>query len=331
MALIVKCNNGIVTDKYLELIGKALGSLDQSVVYTNDLSDAFKMDKEEIIVVARIVEAYRLVRRGYKRVIMWFQGIEPEESYMAHHSKVRYWVLNHMEKKVLKYAFFCVFVSNEMIRHYKIKYGFHKEDKHFYIMPCQNTRLHPEAFEEQEKYKKNIFAYIGSMAVWQRFEDTVIAYKKLEESGIEDSEFRVYTAEKEVAKKLLLKHEVKNYHIDYVKNEDLPKELSLVKYGFILREDNAVNRVATPTKISTYLSCGLIPIYSMCLVDFDEMAKKMKYCICAENGIMEKVIEWNKFSIDKESIYNEYKSIFDKYYNEEMHMERLKMQLSELI
>ena len=44
MPLIVKCNNGIVTDTYLEIIGEALSNIYDDVVYTNDIADAFKVN-----------------------------------------------------------------------------------------------------------------------------------------------------------------------------------------------------------------------------------------------------------------------------------------------
>ena len=177
MALVVKCNNGIVTDEYLELIGDTFKKLGCTVDYVNGFSNIPPKSKDEIIVVARAIEAFKALMKGHRKIVMWFQGIEPEESYMSHHSKVRFFLLSVMEKMILKRAKFCFFVSEEMVRHYEEKYKLKLDREKIYIMPCQNTDFHPEAFLPREKYQNNYFAYTGSLAIWQKFEDTVIAYK----------------------------------------------------------------------------------------------------------------------------------------------------------
>ena len=331
MALVVKCNNGIVTDEYMNLIGRALEGVGIKVDYTENFSQALKADKNEIIVVARTVESYKLISNGYKKVITWFQGIEPEESYMAHHSKPRYWVLSHMEKVILKNGLFHIFVSDEMVRHYEKKYGLSIDKSKSYIMPCQNTDFHEEAFKPLDKYKRNIFAYTGSLAVWQKFEDTVKAYKEIEDAGIPDSEFWVYTAEQEKAKEVLLEYGVKNYKLDFVESGHLPEALSSAKYGFIIREDTPVNKVATPTKISTYLACGLIPIYSKCLSAFSEIASEMHFVVCHDSEFLEAIRRNSKEKIDNEKVLMEFQRIYRKYFDSSLHQQRLEKKLAEVI
>lgn len=323
MALVVKCNNGIVTDEYMNLIGRALEGVGIKVDYTENFSQALKADKNEIIVVARTVESYKLISNGYKKVITWFQGIEPEESYMAHHSKPRYWVLSHMEKVILKKGLFHIFVSDEMVRHYEKKYGLSIDKSKSYIMPCQNTDFHEEAFKPLDKYKRNIFAYTGSLAVWQKFEDTVGAYKKIEEACIPDCELWIYTSEQEEAKKIVEKYGIQHYKIGFVKSDELPMELSQAKYGFIIREDTPVNRVATPTKISTYLSCGLIPIYSDCLAAFSEIAKTMRYAIRYDENYIVNIKKINAEGIKNEDVLLEYQQVYSEYFDSSLHQDRL--------
>lgn len=323
MALVVRCNNGIVTDEYLNLIGKSLEESGVQVNYTSDFSEALKLDKDEIVVVARTVEAYKLIKNGYKKVVVWFQGIEPEESYMAHHSKLRYWILSHMERVILKKGLFFIFVSEEMVRHYERKYKQSLDRSVIYIMPCQNTIFHSEAFIPREKYSKNVFAYTGSLAVWQKFEDTVGAYKKIEEAGIPDCELWIYTSEQEEAKKIVEKYGIQHYKIGFVKSDELPMELSQAKYGFIIREDTPVNRVATPTKISTYLSCGLIPIYSDCLAAFSEIAKTMRYAIRYDENYIVNIKKINAEGIKNEDVLLEYQQVYSEYFDSSLHQDKL--------
>lgn len=331
MVMVVRCNNGVVTDEYLNIIGDTLSTLGQKVVYTKCVNDVFKETKDTIIVVARTVDAYKLIIHGYKRIIMWFQGVEPEESFMAHHSKTRFAILSHMEKTILKKSIFCFFVSKAMMTHYENKYGFKLCQNNYYVMPCLNSKMHPEVFQGKNKYKRNIFAYIGSMAIWQKFEDTVIAYKKVQNLSLTNAELWVFTNEKDKAEDVLKKYGIEKYKIDYVDNKELPEALSEVKYGFIIREDNIVNRVATPTKISTYITCGLIPIYSKCLSDFHSIAQDMEYVVCYDNEFDDKILQLDHMDIDRFSVLKEYEDVYSRYYDIEGHKERIKRLLELLV
>ena len=329
MPLVVKCDNGMVTDTYLEIIGDVFQSFGASVKYTNNIKTAYSEPKDKVIVVARTIHAFQLMRKGYRHIVLWCQGVEPEESYMSHKSKIRYWVLSLMEHYILTHAQFILFVSNEMRRHYEKKYSIKFDTSKYYCMPCMNTEIHIEAFQGTDKYKKNHFAYVGSLAPWQRFEDTVRVYKTIENAGIPNCMLRVFTAQKIDAERIVNENGVKNYSIEFVENEKLSEALVDVKYGFILREDTTVNRVATPTKISTYLSCGMIPVYSDCLKDFSECAKDMKYVVKCDSSLINKIQMFQ--NVDKCEILNEYSRIFKTYYSRSFHINKLKEKMKFLI
>ena len=56
-----------------------------------------------------------------------------------------------------------------------------------------------------------------------------------------------------------------------VKPEELESYYELAHYGFILRDDILVNRVANPTKLAEYLQYGIIPVVK--LVDIGDYAR----------------------------------------------------------
>lgn len=310
--------NEVVTRYYIDILRKAIERKGERVVYIKELKQT---NKKDIVIVPTVVEALQLLIKGRKNVIVWMQGVLPEESYMKHKNKLRKNVLEFIERYVLRRAKFIFFVSNKMKIHYENKYNIDFTGRYF-VMPCFNTELNKESFYPLDKYKKNIFTYVGSLSVWQCFEETIEIYKMIEK--IFSCELRVYTVEIEKAKKILKEAGVVNYSVKYVTSDKLVDELKDVKYGFVIREDNIVNQVATPTKISTYLSAGVIPIFSKCIEDFNVLANKMKYVIPLEDkGNIRKIEEFIQKNIKPNEIYNEYQSIFDTYFSEEKYIEKI--------
>ena len=109
-------------------------------------------------------------------------------------------------------------------------------------------------------------------------------------------------------------------------------ELEEVSYGFILRQDNEVNRVATPTKISSYLSSGVLPIYSECLKGFHGQAQDKSYACCTNIGDdTSALIEFIANKKDKNVIQSEIEELFNTYYSSEKHAENISLILKRLL
>ena len=327
MAIIVKCDNGTVTDTYMELIGQVLTDLGEKNIYVDSSKMVYSFPKDELIVVALSLEAFQLILHGYRHILFWNQGLAPEENYLVRKSWIKLSVFNIIEWFTFRHVDFMLFVSETMKRYIYAKYKIIPDDKFSYCMPCMNTGLHPDAFLTKNKYNELSFVYVGSMRVWQSFEDTVDLYAKIEKTFNYQSKLFVFTADQEIAVEVLRNKGVEKYVIDYVPNEKLPSVLAGIKYGFILRKDNIVNRVATPTKISTYLSCGVIPIYSSCLEDFTEVAQNMTYAVSYSEDVIDKLKAIESRQINPDDVLKEYKMIFDTYYNQKKHMKNLKEKL----
>ncbi len=327
MAVIIKYDNGTLTDTYLELIGKALSDLGEPVSYVDSYRKVFACPKNELVVCSLSLEAFHLVLRGYRHILFWFQGVAPEENFLVRGSRLKLAVFNMIEWIVVRRTDFFIFVSETLKRHVVRKYKLGPVEDRSYCMPCMNTELHPEAFSAEGKYSGLTFTYTGSMMVWQSFEKTAELYAKIEKAFDYRSEFLVLTQEQEKAEQILKEKGVRNYFFDYVPKEELPARLAKVKYGFIIREDNTVNRVATPTKISTYLSCGVIPIYSECLEDFAAAARNMTYAVCDGTDVIKKLKAMEARGIDPDDVLREYRQLFDDHYSLEKHLEKLRAKL----
>ncbi|HJG67640.1 MAG TPA: hypothetical protein K8V14_10015 [Staphylococcus ureilyticus] len=327
-----KENNQVVTNMYLDTVCKALVKDGIKMCPKNDIS---KIDKKKDYLVfdyAKVAIKYWLL--GYKNIIIWIQGVVPEEAVMQGYHKYRYYIHSAIEKKVLKNAKFIYMVSKEMLFHYEKKYKVALSEKTF-IMPCFNENsIDIASFDVADKYTKNTFLYVGSMHKWQCFEETVKVYKRVE-SNLKNAHFFVYTRDRKTAKSILEHNHVKNYTLDYVSAKELGKRIRNIKYGFVLRKDDVVNNVATPTKLSNYISHGIIPIYSTCLKSFNDYNQTDGIAIPVDlDNINEGVkrIESNaRIKINRKDIENWCKRAFDTYYNQQEYINVSAQKMSEVI
>lgn len=268
------------------------------------------------------MEACRIISWGARNIILWCQGVIPEESYLRNRSRIKEAVLSLIEKRALKKAAFCLFVSDEMRRHYEAKYKLDFDGRCF-VMPCFNSVLEPEFFRVEGKYELPTFAYVGSMAAWQCFEETVDLYKTLE-SRLKGSSLKVLTFNQDKAREVLESKHVERYEIGCVPPEKVAEELADVAYGLVIREDVAVNRVATPTKLSSYMAAGVIPVFSDCLGSFSDLARGLRFAVpVAGPGDADAVAERCSEPIRWEDVLDEYSRVFGTYYSRDYYVKQL--------
>ena len=320
------------TSYYIELIEDAFKKTGQQVTRTKSIDE---INRESIVFVVKITSMLRvLFKRPKQKIILWIQGITPEEALMPNEFKLklyfRKFALRIIEWYVLPKALFIFMVSNEMLRHYQRIYNYKKSNH--YIMPCFNQALNEWAFCI-EKYEKPTFVYSGSLANWQCFTQTIQIYKQIEKA-IPNSSLTILTKEQDKARIILEQYQISNYEVKYVHLTELSTELSKYKYGFLLREDIEINRVATPTKLNSYLAAGVIPIYSNVITDFREHLSSFKYLINIKNindfvGCSRQIIQFEQSTtINYKDVLTEYKAIFSQYYNREYYVNSITNVLS---
>lgn len=314
--------NPEVTDYYLEIIGEAYKRLGESVKYFKEWNQC-KIGKNDIVVVTRYKELLKVIVEN-KRYVYWVQGLLPEENYALYHSKFRLEIYNKIErfifKNTMKKGQMFIFVSDRMKKHYEDKYGM--KIRNYYIMPCNNDVIHAESFSN-EKYSNDVFCYAGGLNVWQCIDETLSLYKKIEDLK-KNTKLVLLVKDKDLAKSLIEKYKIKNYEIDFVPVDRLPERLKSVKYGFIVRKDLELNRVATPTKLMTYMGNGIIPILSECLEGLLENISESEYVVKIENeNDIEPILNMMGKKVEKGKILNEYLTIFHNHYDDETHIKNL--------
>lgn len=317
------------TAYYIDLIKNAFLVSDFKVA-TYDKNDFEIKDSDYIVVVSPwdFLNVYRRNRKA--KIIVWFQGLLPEENKMlmgtSLNQKLRFPIYNWMERKTIKNSYFNFFVSDRMKRHYSEKYAY--DGDNFLIMPCYNKGLKREYFTSKPK---SSFVYAGGIYPWQCFTETIAIYKEIEKNNT-NAFLTVLTKDQEKAENMIKKEGIRNYKITYVPLEEVMGELGKHKYGFLLREDNIVNNCATPTKMNTYLSAGLMPIHTHAVHSFNEHINLDGFEIKGnleneKTKLAEEILVHDDIQIDYNRYYDVCHSNFAAYFDDTHHIEKITSKL----
>ena len=310
--------NVVVLNVYLDVIKEALVRLNYECEYIKDFNE---VSKKDLIVFPMGKDAFKYYFKGYRNFILWQQGATGAESFMRHSSKIRSGILNYMDCFAMKKAKMIFYVSQYMQEYYE-KMAHTSFEHKAYVMPCFNEVLDKELLEKKD-YSKKVFTYVGSLDLWQCFNETVDIYAEIEKR-IPDAFFKVLTFNTEKTEEILKGKNIKNYSVACVPKEKVKSELENATYGFIIRHDIELNRVATPTKISSYLSAGVLPIYSTCLKDFHAQAhgKAFAYALNPKEDI-DGLIQFINSDLDKSLVQQEINDLFSTYYSKDYHVSNI--------
>lgn len=310
--------NIVVLNVYLDVIKAALERLGYNCQYIKTMES---IPKKDLVVFPMAKDAFKYYLKGYHNVILWQQGATAAESYMRHQSKLRAAILNFMDCFAMKKAKMVFYVSEYMKDYYE-KMAHTSFTKKAYVMPCFNESLEDGVFEKKD-YSKKIFTYVGSLDLWQCFEETAELYSKIEKA-IPDALFKVLTFKTEEAERIIKEKGIKNYSVNCVPKDKVKEELEEASFGFILRHDIEVNRVATPTKLSSYLSAGVLPVYSSCLRDFQKQAEGKSFAFAMNpDGNADELVEYVSKPFDVAVIQKEIEELFSTYYSVEGHISKI--------
>lgn len=235
------------------------------------------------------------------KVVFWVQGSIPDESYLRHKSILRKYILLLIEKYAFYKTDIFIFVSDYMCEFYRHRHRL--ANKKYGIIPCI-SEINTSVTSKIPKIKDS-YVYIGGLSKWQCFDEILEIYEKIQ---TETSIFHVITLEIENAKKKILNTSINPERIKVysVKNrEDIPIKLSQYEYGFLIREDNAVNNVASPIKFCEYLSCNVNVIMTNAVRSYNQIINKYKIGTIIELKGQYKINKYN----------NNASGIYDKLFN----------------
>ena len=310
------------TSFYIGIIKSAIEKITDEVKVVSSIKE---IGKNDIVIVVTIKTFFLVWLKNRKQTIyIWFQGILPEENLMMFKGYKKYFKFfsnRILEKLALSYCNKAFFVSEAMHIHYKKVYGY-KGNKHF-IMPCFNQEISEECFKD-EKYNNPSFVYAGNLAKWQCVDKTLELFKSIK-ANFPDATITLLTKEKEKAMELANEFGIRDITVKYVPYTELNTEMSKYKYGFLLREDNAVNNVATPTKMNSYMACGVIPVFSDVIGDFKYALSEVKYKISVSSfdDCIDDLKEIENNGVNSTEILKEYKRVFATYYSKDFYIDKI--------
>lgn len=312
---------------YVGLVESCLKDAGYECKRALNLSDINKPDL--IFTITMVYYTKAKIRFPFVKTISWIQGLGFQEAKMTR--PLWKWLPHLISEAITIYsADLLLFVSEKMRDYYKTSFGYKKSN--YVIMPCYNLKL--SSFFNLDKYNKPTFVYAGGVTKWQSI-DSILDTYSLVEQQIPDASLTLYCKDSAWLRNELAYRGIKNFEIKYVSVTTLQQELLQFKYGFILREKNWVNMVATPTKMNSYLAAYVIPVFSDAVDDFVKNIKLSDYTLCAHTPlepqkIAEQIIEFEKKTRD----YSLYKSIVDKvfdvHYNDSKYIDMIGGEISKL-
>ncbi|PUV22965.1 hypothetical protein [Sphingobacterium athyrii] len=319
------------TAYYCDLIKSAVKNIEEinEVLYAESIDE---IHSEDIVVTIRINDPF-IVSGKCRKVIHWFQGVAPEERIMmgkgslySRFAATKYFL---MELILLRKPVFFFFVSQAMKEHYAKKYKTDLNERSA-IMPCYNIPLNIDSFMVEGKYSTASFVYAGGILNWQCVRESLEVYKAFKQY-CPKATFTILTKDSGRANKLIKEVDVSGVFVKFVPLESLQEELGKYKYGFILRKNHIVNKVSTPTKMNSYLSAGVIPIYTTAVADFDRNIDlgnfELKFDSLNVDSIVTKLLEFEEKSIDCNLIFQTFKKVFQQYYDDVKHIEMIRGKL----
>lgn len=190
--------------------------------------------------------------------------------------KFRIKELNIIEEFVIRNSAKVFCVSNMLKKHLLSKYSV-DEDKIMVIPTLVDTGIFNYNQEARKEVRKKlglenriVFIYSGGLAKWQLPEKVLNLFKKLKHK-IQDAFLIFLTHEPASAAVYFTDIKKDDYLLGYAPYEKIPEYLNAADIGFLLREDNSVNHVASPTKFGEYLCCGLPVLLTRGIGDTEEV------------------------------------------------------------
>lgn len=172
--------------------------------------------------------------------------------------------LEEVESQIVRRFDKLIVVAPRMIEHLEKKTGLRLKEKIAVLPIFADDNFFKPLRKEEFKRKlkldgKIVFVYSGGMQRYQCIDET-IAWFQVFMARLPNAFFLIFTPSPEMATQRvrdLIGHLPDNIWITSVDRANLPDYMSAADFGFVLREPELLNAVASPTKAVEYLSRGV--------------------------------------------------------------------------
>lgn len=254
-------------------------------VFLHPVKIISQLRKADIIYIHSVFSAIHLMPYIWfipkdTEIILDCHGIVPEETRLLGKKNLAI-VYGYIEQFFFKRANTkYVYVTEKMKSYYESKYKINIGKGIVYPIFPKNLFREKDPIDNEsylvEKYKISkgdvVIIYSGNLQVWQNIEAML---KKVKNNLCSNYKYIFLTGQPIELKQMLLKLGIKdddNVFVESVLPDKLDNYYELAHYGFILRDDIIVNRLANPTKMIEYLKSGIIPVVKSAQIgDFYEM------------------------------------------------------------
>jgi glycosyltransferase involved in cell wall biosynthesis len=217
------------------------------------------------------------------KIVYDTRGVFIEERIFLGHWKnnsLKTKLFRRIENKLIKESDFIVVVSEV---HKAIIEANYKNNSIRNKIKVITNRLDINPISGNKVQKKNQEFYIGvfsgSSARWQSLPE-VFRLMEIALNDFDIFKFRVLTYEPEQFQ-LLNKNKV--CEIEIISPENVHEKLSLCNFGILIREQNLINKVASPLKFAEYLRAGLPVLISEGIGDTEKIIKKYDVGVIIKN------------------------------------------------
>lgn len=240
-----------------------------------------------------------------KKIYIDMHGAVPEEL-LFYNLKGFSLFYSLIEKIVMRNVSGFIFVSNAMKNYYLKKYPF-LDKKECITYPILSKEIFSQNLTDNNEFLAEngindqdiIFIYSGNLQKWQNF-DSIINI--IEKSNNQNYKFFILTNDFKNAKLKIdsIKKNRDRIILKSVNPKDLNKFYNISHYGFILRDEHILNKVAAPTKLIEYLYYGLTPIVKYSSIgDFEELGYEYIVYSDFNDKLQKRKSELNSFLIKK--------------------------------
>lgn len=314
------------TFRYVEVIRHALV---KAGLHDLGNTDSLKTARQasHVVTISCLAAARIVLGHHGARIIHWFQGIEAVERRYLHggvKGYLRFLLWSCMERYLLKHAWLKLFVSEEMRDFLGDR---STPSSRSVVMPCYNASIDAPAFVGTDRYGRLDLVYAGSLYPWQCVIDVLQTYKQVLKLR-PDARLTLFTREIERAQSLCDDAGLTGVQIMSVSPADLVQELRRFSFGFILRAEMSINRVSTPTKLSTYMAAGVIPVVTTATPALVSMLSNTAYKVVvagpdAHADIANRICELSASSPNSPAVYRDYLAIFEQFMDDEVNAGRV--------